>query len=84
MRSVTPSEQSFPDESRRLDSHQHHSAYKADAFLFRATSASKLPVTKTGSVIIAIGPIPRSRMNGFRSKLIFVLSGETERKSGHV
>jgi hypothetical protein len=25
--------------SRRLDSHQHHSAYKADAFLCRATSA---------------------------------------------
>ena len=35
MLSVTPSGR----KSRRLDLHQHHSAYKADAFLSRATSA---------------------------------------------
>ena len=37
MRSITPP----GHKSRRLDSHQHDSAYKADAFLFRATSAYK-------------------------------------------
>ena len=35
MRSTTPSGR----KSRRLDLHQHDSAYKADAFLSRATSA---------------------------------------------
>jgi hypothetical protein len=60
VRSVTPSGQSFSNQGRRLDSHQHHSAYKADAFLFRATSASTLTVTKTGGVLIATFPIPRS------------------------
>ena len=37
MLSVTPSGR----KSRRLDLHQHHSAYKTDAFLSRATSAIK-------------------------------------------
>ena len=59
MLSVTPSGR----KSRRLDLHQHHSAYKADAFLSRATSANRVternrtavkqihslsPVTSTG------------------------------------
>ena len=37
MLAITPS----GHKGRRLDSHQHDSAYKADAFLCRATSASR-------------------------------------------
>ena len=36
-------------QSRRLDSHQHEPAYKADAFLHRATPAYTLPARRPGA-----------------------------------